>query len=417
MVKTPTFFLTACEPSGDRLGAAIIRALKAKCPQANFVGVAGPLMRQAGCEALFMQESLAVMGITEVLKQLPRLLKARKNVVETVLNINAHAQKNDSGPIIYIGIDAPDFNLYVEEKLKAHGIKTVHVNSPTIWAWRAGRIKKIKRAVDLMLVLFPFETKIYQDNHIAVKYIGHPLADELPVESVKKAARRALGIAEDEKVLCLMPGSRGAEIKYLGPVFLQAAALCEEKIPGLKIVAPMISEKRVAQFESIFTAVSSTSASSTTFTPSSPALLPGEETGAASPLLGGARVFISVGNAHQVLQAADAVLITSGTATLEAMLCKTPMVIAYKTDLLTYLIARAMIKIPHVGLPNILAGKGIVPEILQAEATPENLAQACLNLLEQEGNIQQQQSFIELHQRLKKNAAQEAADAILNLAN
>ncbi|MCD6046710.1 MAG: lipid-A-disaccharide synthase [Gammaproteobacteria bacterium] len=396
MVKTPTFFLTACEPSGDRLGAAIIQAIKAKCPQANFVGVAGPLMRQAGCEALFMQESLAVMGITEVLKQLPRLLKARKNVVETVLNMNTHVLGSDSSSIIYIGIDAPDFNLYVEEKLKAHGIKTVHVNSPTVWAWRAGRIKKIKHAVDLMLVLFPFETKIYQENHIAVKYIGHPLADELPLEPAKTAARAALGIADNEKVLCLMPGSRGAEIKYLGPIFLQAAALCAEKIPGLKILAPMINEKRAAQFKSI---------------------LPTAHSSTEQKWREAVNAAISIGNAHQVLQAADAVLITSGTATLEAMLCKTPMVIAYKTDLLTYLIARAMIKIPHVGLPNILAGKGIVPEILQAEATPKNLAQACLTLLEQKENMRQQEDFAELHRLLKKNAAQEAADAILNLAN
>lgn len=374
-----TFFLTATEPSGDRLGASLIQALKAECPDARFVGVAGPLMRAAGCEALMQQESLAVMGIWEVLKQLPRLLKARKTVAELALELH---QKN--ARLIYIGIDAPDFNLAIETTLKTQGIKTVHVNSPTVWAWRAGRIKKIKRAVDLMLVLFPFETKIYEAHEIPVKYIGHPLADDLPLESQKHPARIALGISDQEKILCLMPGSRSAEIKYLAPIFLKAAETCQTKIPHLKILVPMINEKRAEQFE-------------TTIQGSS--LHPE----------------VSTGNAHQILQAADVVLIASGTATLEAMLCKTPMVIAYKMDALTTWLVRRLIKIAHVGLPNILAGKKIVPEFIQEKATADNLANACLKLFAEESQEGLQQMFHEQHQVLKKDAAKEAAKAILAL--
>lgn len=367
-------FITACEPSGDRLGAQIIATLKKKIPQARFLGVAGPLMRTESCEAFISQENLAVMGFVEVLKQLPRLLRARKKVAEKALSIK---------PDLYIGIDAPDFNLKIETQLKSAGIKTVHVNSPTIWAWRKNRIKKIKRAVDLMLTLFPFETAIYDEYGIPAQYIGHPLADEIPLISEKVHARQQLGIVPNTKVLSLMPGSRHSELKHLAPVFCAAAKICFDAIPDLKILAPMVNEKRANQFK-----------------------VYSEKSGMRDS------VEISIGNAHQVLQASDAVLIASGTATLEAMLCKTPMVVAYKADTLSFWIARKLVKIPHVSLPNILAGKAIVPEFLQEKATPEALAQACLTLLQSEAHTDLQQQFEEQHLKLKQDAAEKAADII-----
>lgn len=376
-------FLTACEPSGDRLGAAIIKALQEKLPNARFVGVAGPLMREAGCEALLQQEELAIMGLVEVLKHLPHLLKARKKVTEQALSLK---------PNIYIGIDAPDFNLTVETQLKTAGIKTVHVNSPTIWAWRKGRIKKIKRAVNLMLTLFPFETKIYDEHQLSAQYIGHPLADEIPLASQKISARKQLGLSEDAKILALMPGSRATEIKYLAPIFCEAAKICADKIPGLKILIPMINERRADQLKAIFN--------------SRPGLLRCTRND---------EIKVSIGNAHQVLEASDAVLIASGTATLEAMLCKTPMIVSYKTDALSAWIAKKLIKIPHVSLPNILAEKALVPEFLQEHATVENLSAACLKLLQTDPSTEQLSEFEKLHQALRKNAATQAAEAIIKL--
>lgn len=378
MTQTPTcFFLSAYEASGDRLGASIITALKKNFPQARFIGAAGPLMRDAGCEALLRQEDLAIMGFVDVVKHLSSLLKARRFLVQQALTLK---------PDVFIGIDAPDSNLFIEEKLKAHGIKTVHVNSPTIWAWRPGRIKKIKRAVDLMLVLFPFEEAIYKANNIPVYFIGHPLANLLPINVDKNTIRKKLGLPLNKKILCLMPGSRSSEIKHLAPLFLEAAALCQQILPELTCIAPMINEQRAHQFKSMCKNSSHAS------------------------------IQISIGNAHEILQASDAVLIASGTATLEAMLCQTPMVVSYRTDPLSFWIAKKLVKIPYVSLPNILAKKFLVPELLQNNATPNALAQACLSLL-QHPQTNLLLAFQKQHLLLKQNAAEKAATAIVNLIN
>ncbi len=375
MKTSPLFFFSAYEASGDRLGAAIITALREYFPEARFVGAAGPLMRAAGCEALLPQEELAIMGFVDVIKHLPKLLKARRFLVKQALSLR---------PSVFVGIDAPDSNLYIETKLKAHGIKTVHVNSPTIWAWRASRIHKIKKAVDLMLVLFPFEAAIYEANGVPVQFIGHPTADSLPLTPDKKLARDALGLEAQEKVLALMPGSRQSELKHLAPLFLQTANLCREVMPHLKFLAPMINEQRAKQFKAYCSHF---------------------------PKL---HVEISVGNAHHVLQASDGVLIASGTATLEAMLCKTPMVVSYRVDPISYWIAKKLIRIPFVSLPNILAKQKLVDEILQEAAIPHTLAQACIHMLEHP-DIHLIEKFTELHQSLRQNAGKKAAEAITAL--
>ena len=369
------FFLTACEPSGDRLGAAMIQALRARFPEASFVGIAGPLMRAAGCAALGAQEDLAVMGFVAVLKQCLPLLKARRFTYKQALLLK---------PAAYIGLDAPDFNLPIEQQLKQHGIKTVHVNSPTVWAWRASRIKNIKKSVDLMLTLFPFETAIYEKNNIPVRYIGHPLATDIPRHSEKITARQKLNLDPTKKYLALMPGSRAADLRYLAPVFLQAAKLCLAEIPDLQILAPMVNERCATQFR---------------------AMLRKEQ-------VEDLPIHFYIANAHQILQASDAVLIKSGTGTLEAMLCKTPMVVAYKMDAFSFWLVRKLVKIKHVSLPNILAGTTLVPELLQEQASKENLAAACLTLLKnptQEGLLEQ---FDQLHQTLQQDSAHNAAETI-----
>lgn len=372
------FFLTACEASGDRLGAAIIYALQNKFPQAQFIGVAGPLMRQAGCTPLCKQEDLAIMGLVEVLKQCIPLLKARRFIAKQAKQLN---------PVVYIGIDAPDFNLPIEAGLKKTGMKTVHVNSPTVWAWRSGRIKKMKRAVDLMLTLFPFETAIYEIHHIPVRYIGHPLATEIPRTTQKITARKNLQLDPEKKYLCLMPGSRKGDLYYLAPTFLKAAKHCVAAMPDLQILVPLVDEQCANQFRAVCA----------------------REQANQLPL------HISLANAHQVLQASDAVLIKSGTGTLEAMLCKTPMVVAYIRDAFSFWLAKKLIRIKHVSLPNILAKKLLVPELLQTQATAENLAAACLTLLTEKNHEPLFAAFDQLHETLQKDSAAQAAEAIAEL--
>lgn len=378
MQKDILFFLTACEPSGDRLGASIIEALRNRFPEACFVGVAGPLMRAAGCTALRAQEDLAVMGFVSVLKQCVPLLKARRFTGQQALLLK---------PAAYIGLDAPDFNLPIERQLKKHGIKIVHVNSPTIWAWRASRIKQIKKAVDLMLTLFPFETAIYEKNNIPVRYIGHPLATDIPRNSKKITARKNLNLDPTKKYLALMPGSRSGDLRYLAPVFLQAAKLCVSAIPSLQILAPMVNERCATQFRTVLC----------------------KEHAEDLP------IHLYIANTHQVLQASDVVLIKSGTGTLEAMLCKTPMVVAYKMDALSFWLARQLVKIKHISLPNILAGKALVPELIQEQASKENLAAACLALLKNTAPADLLEQFDQLHQTLQQDSARNAAEAIAEI--
>ena len=372
------FVLVAGEASGDRLGAALMQAISATCPDARFVGVPGPLMRRAGCQMLFAQEDLAVMGFVDVLKRLPLLLKRRRQLLKAVQTLQ---------PAVYIGIDAPDFNLPIEQRLKKRGLKTVHVNSPTVWAWRAGRLKKIAASVDLMLLLFPFEQAIYDQAGIPAVYIGHPLADQLPLEVDLNATRQTLQLNQEAPVLALLPGSRASELKYLVPTFLKVALNCQRSMPNLQCCVPLIDEASLHAFTRVWQS----------HAPHLP-------------------LHCSVGNAHQVMQAADVVLVASGTATLEVMLCHKPMVVAYRMHAVNYALAKRLIKTPYVSLPNILSGSAWVPERLQEAATPEQLTEDVLAWFDDAPRIAKtRQHFFHLHETLRQNAAHKAASAILSL--
>lgn len=374
------FVLVAGEASGDRLGAAIIEAVRAKLPDARFIGVPGPLMRQAGCEAWFGQEDLAVMGVVDVIRHLPLILKRRKQLLHAVADLK---------PTAYIGLDAPDFNLPIERRLKAQGLKTVHVNSPTVWAWRRGRLKSIGQSVDLMLLLFPFERVLYEQAGIAAVYIGHPLADLLPLDNAKVSARDTLGLATDTKVLALLPGSRASELRYMAATFIKVAEKCQQSLPDLLCYVPLLNERSRHAFISYWQAE--------------------------APHLA---LHCTIGNAHVVMQAADVVLVTSGTATLEAMLCQTPMVVAYRMHPLNYAIAKCLINTPHIALPNILAGERLVPERIQQAASVQQLSIDVLHWFHEADKCQHTISrFRGIHQTLRCHAAEKAAEAIMALVH
>lgn len=374
----PTFVLVAGEASGDRLGAALMRAILRHSPTAQFIGVPGPLMREAGCQALFGQEDLAVMGFVDVVKHLPLILKRRRQLLKAVKAL---------APAVYIGLDAPDFNLPIERTLKQHGLKTVHVNSPTVWAWRSGRLKKIAASVDLMLLLFPFEQAIYDQASIKAVYIGHPLADQLALDIDIHAGRLALGLQPEQPVLALLPGSRASELQYLAPQFLQVAKNALAAMPQLQCCVPLINDASLQAFRAYW------------------------QTHAPELTL-----HCSVGNAHSVIQAADTVLVASGTAALEVMLCHKPMVVAYRMHALNYAIAKRLVKTPYVSLPNILSRQAWVPERLQDDATVAQLTDDVLAWFSDTARYQQtQQHFLKMHHSLRQNAAEKAALAILQL--
>jgi len=368
-----TIALVAGETSGDILGAGLIRALKARVPNARFVGVAGPLMQAEGCEAWYEMEELAVMGIVEVLGRLPRLLQVRKELLQRLTSAQ---------PDLFIGIDAPDFNIPVELKLKQAGFNTVHYVSPSVWAWRQKRIFKIDDACDLMLTLFPFEARFYLEHQVPVRFVGHPLANTIPLQADRVGAREALGLAPDEPVVALLPGSRGGEVARLGALFLDAAERLRTLRPGIRFVLPCANAERRAQLE---------------------AMLAGRNL----PLL------LLDGRSHEALAACDAVLIASGTATLEALLHKRPMVVAYKVAPLTYRILKRLVKSPYISLPNLLAERLLVPELIQDAATPDALAQTLAPLLD-DGAVQTE-GFDVIHRALRQDASQQAADAVLRL--
>jgi lipid-A-disaccharide synthase len=371
------FALVAGEASGDILGAALIGALRARFPGAAFYGVAGPRMREAGCEAIGSIDALSVMGIAEVVRHLPRLLKLRRDLVERFA-----ADKPDA----YIGIDAPDFNLRVEHDLKARGIRTVHVNSPTIWAWRPGRIHGIVKAVDLMLCLYPFEPALYERHGARAAFIGHPLADQLDAGAPAAVARRALDIPADGPVVAVLPGSRSSELKYLSEPFAAAAAWLHARNPGLTFVAPISrSDLRPALEQAI----------------------------ARHP---GPRWQLVDGRSREAMQAADVVLLASGTAALECLLLGRPMVVAYRASALTEFLAWKLIKIPHVSLPNILSNARVVPELLGYQATPQALGQEVEQLLRYPVLRELQvERFSAVHRELKRDAGDLAAAAIASL--
>jgi lipid-A-disaccharide synthase len=365
--------LVAGEASGDILGAGLMQALKAQYPQIEFIGVGGPLMQAQGLNSYFPMERLSVMGLVEVLGRLPELMSRRKRLISSLI---------DAKPDVFIGIDAPDFNLTVELKLRQAGIKTVHYVSPSVWAWRQKRVLKIRQACDLMLTLFPFEAQFYTDHQVPVRFVGHPLADTIPQQADRVAAREALNLFQDQPVVALMPGSRGGEVARLGNLFLDAAVRLRTLRPGIQFVLPCSSPERRAQLEQ---------------------MLVGRDV----PLT------LLDGRSHEALAACDAVLIASGTATLEALLFKRPMVVAYKVAPLTYRILKRLVTSAYISLPNLLAERLLVPELIQDAATPEALAQLLAPLLE--GGEVQTEGFDVIHRALRRDASVQAAQAVLDL--
>ncbi|MGE8042913.1 lipid-A-disaccharide synthase [Pseudomonas monteilii] len=364
--------LVAGEASGDILGSGLMRALKARHPDVRFIGVGGPLMESEGLVSSFPMERLAVMGLVEVLGRLRELLKRRKALVADLI-----AQRPD----VFIGIDAPDFNLDIELKLRRAGIKTVHYVSPSVWAWRQKRVLKIREGCDLMLTLLPFEARFYEEQGVPVRFVGHPLADTIALSADREATRAELGLG-DGPVVALMPGSRGGEVGRLGALFLDTARLLVERVPNLRFVVPCANAARRAQLEQ---------------------MLAGREL----------PVTLLDGRSHQALAACDAVLIASGTATLEALLYKRPMVVAYRLSPVTFWILKRMVKSPYVSLPNLLAQRMLVPELLQDAATEQALAQALLPLLADGRG--QTEHFEQIHHSLRRDASNQAADAVLAL--
>ncbi|MBK5539335.1 lipid-A-disaccharide synthase [Pseudomonas sp. TH05] len=372
MMSNLRIALVAGEASGDILGAGLMRALKARHPAVEFIGVGGPLMQAEGLVSYFPMERLAVMGLVEVLGRLRELLARRKKLIQTLI-----AEKPD----VFIGIDAPDFTLNIELKLRQAGIKTVHYVSPSVWAWRQKRVLKIREGCDLMLTLFPFEAKFYEEKGVPVRFVGHSLADAIPLEADRAVARAELGLP-DGPLVALMPGSRGGEVGRLGALFLDTAQRLRAMRPGVRFVMPCASPERRSQLEQ---------------------LLAGRDL----PLT------LLDGQSHRALAACDAVLIASGTATLEALLYKRPMVVAYRLAPLTFWILKRMVKSPYISLPNLLAQRLLVPELLQDEATPEALARTLSPLIE--GGEEQTRGFDEIHRTLRRDASNQAADAVLNL--
>lgn len=370
--------IVAGETSGDMLGSGLIAELKEQFPEASFEGVGGPLMEQQGLKSFFPMERLAVMGLFEILGRLFELIKIRRHLVKYWL-------KNP--PDVFIGIDAPDFNLGLEEQLKSAGIKTVHYVSPSVWMWRQKRVFKIARAVDLMLTLFPFEAQFYKDHKVPVTCVGHHLADKIPLTTDKTQARTALVLKQDAQIVCIMPGSRAGEVSKLGPVFLSSARLLLNKKPNLQFVIPAANAERKAQIEELLATQS-------------------------EPL----DVLVVDGRSRECMAASDAILIASGTATLEGMLIKRPMVVSYIINNLTFNIVKRMVSRQWVSLPNLLANKELIPELLQEDATPENLSGAILEYLDNPAKADALESaFTSIHLEIKRDADKSAATAITKL--
>jgi lipid-A-disaccharide synthase len=381
------FTLVAGEASGDLLGAGLIEALRERFPSARFAGIGGPRMIAAGFDSWYPMEKLSVMGLVEVLRHLPELLSIRRDVARRTLAVQ---------PDVFIGIDAPDFNLGLERKLKNAGVRTVHYVSPSVWAWREKRAAKIGRSADRVLCLFPMEPPIYARHGVDARFVGHPLADAMPLDPDRAAARAALGVPADAPVLAVLPGSRLGEIARLGRDFIDAAHLLAAQVPGLEIIAPMANPACRDAFGSLLAQVGS-----------------GDIATGANP-----HIRLLDGHAHEALFAADAVLIASGTATLEAMLAKRPMVVAYRIAPLTYRIVKGLglLKVERYALPNVLAGRDLAPELMQDACTPEALAAALEPLLRgRHPDADLLAEYRRLHLVLRRDASRTAADAIADL--
>lgn len=370
--------LVAGEASGDQLGAGLVAELRRRFPDARFAGIGGPLMRAEGLEAWHDASELAVMGLAEVLRHLPRLLRLRRNLRERLLAWR---------PDVFVGIDAPDFNLGVERWLKQRGVRTVHYVSPSVWAWRESRAEKIGHSADRVLCLFPMEPPIYARHGVDARFVGHPLADALPLDPDRDAARAALGLAPDATVLAVLPGSRLGEIRRLGAIFFDAAAVLAAQLPGLQVVVPAANPECRAEIDALAACA-------------------------------GVPVRVLDRDAQRAMIAGDAVLLASGTAALEAMLCKRPMVVGYRLAPLSHALVRAfgMLKVAQVSLPNVLAGEALVPELLQDDCTPDRLAAALLPMLRDPSiGAALQPRFREIHLRLRQDASARAADAVAQL--
>jgi len=371
--------IIAGEASGDNLGAALIHAIRKQEPDAVFEGVAGPRMQAAGCFSLYPMENLSVMGLVEVLKHLPKLLSMRRDLRRHFL---------ETPPDIFIGIDAPDFNLSLERSLKRAGIRTLHYVSPSVWAWRQYRVRKIAASVDCMLTLFPFEERYYEQQQVPARFVGHPLADLITDAVDPLPARAHLGIDHQGPLVALLPGSRVGEVKRLAGDFLLAASWCHERRSDIRFVVPLANNACRSVFEAALAAVNSR--------------LP---------------VTLLHGQALAAMAAANAVLMASGTATLECMLLKRPMVVAYRLSPLTYQLARLLVNTPYYSLPNLLADRPLVKEFIQDDVTPEALGGEILRLLNDPAHAQELTTvFAQLHDELRRDASRIAADAVFEIA-
>ena len=377
--SSPLFVLVAGETSGDNLGAQLIESLRARVPNARFAGIAGPRMIAAGCEPWENAESLAVMGVFEILPHLRRLLALRRELIQRVLQHR---------PAVYIGVDAKEFNLRAAPRIKAAGIPTVQYVSPQIWAWRQGRVRTIGAAVDLVLCLLPFEKQFYDEHAVAAEFVGHPLADRTPMHLDCAQARRELGLDTDGTYVALLPGSRLGEVTRLGPDFARTVSWLRAQRPDLKFIAALATDRVGAIFE---------------------AALQSEGIKA--------QVTLVAGRAQQVIAASDAVLLASGTASLEAMLVKRPMVVAYRLGALTTFLLKGMklFKAQFFAQPNLLAGRQVVPEYLNDEVRAEVLGPAILQQLSRADRDELVQTFATIHQTLRRDASARAADAIVSL--
>lgn len=369
--------IVAGEHSGDILGADLMSALcdlaAEKSFTISFKGVAGPKMQALGAESLFDMDELSVMGLVEILKRLPRLLKKRKKLAADLIEWQ---------PDVLIGIDAPEFNLGLELMLKEQGVTTIHYVSPSVWAWRQSRIKTIKKACDLVLALLPFEQAFYQKHDMPCEFVGHTMADQIPLEDQQNTIRENLQLPLNQTILGVLPGSRGSEIKFLLRPFLTTARQLAKQIPNLLIMIPAVNEYRAKGIQSVID----------------------EE-------FSDLNIKLSIGNARDVMGASNAVLLASGTATLETMLMKTPMVAGYQVGWLSYQVFSRMVKTPYFTLPNLLANKELVPELIQHEMTVENMVEQLLPMLTRP-QTQLKQQFFDIHQDIQRNASLRAASAI-----
>ena len=381
MTKGPRFALVAGEASGDLLAGLLLDGLKSRWPTLSCAGIGGPQMTSRGFDAWWPSDKLAVRGYVEVLRHYREIAGIREQLKNRLLN------NRECRPDMFVGVDAPDFNLDLEAALKADGIKTVHFVSPSVWAWRAGRVEKIRRSVDHVLCIFPFEPALLAEHGIAATFVGHPLAGVIPMQPDQQAARRALGLRDDDTVIAILPGSRRSEIEYLAGPFFKAVALIKRARPAIKFVVPAVPllKSRIERLAA--------------------------EAGVRADLQ------IVEGQSHTVLAACDVTLIASGTATLEAALFKRPMVIAYNMNWLSYQIMRRKQLQPWIGLPNILCKDFVVPELLQDAATPEALATALLGWVDAKSEAPDkiaavEQRFQKLHAELRRDTSQLASDAI-----